>query len=274
MAKVDPVVVTLPTPLWERLRDYPIDDPGVEFPFSKRFARENGWSSDYTARVILEYKRFLYLCAGAGHPVTPSDEVDQAWHLHLCYTRSYWDEVCGGIIGRPIHHGPTRGGKSEGEKFGAWYARTLESYAVHFGHAPPPDIWPASRVRFDARRDFRRIDVSRFHLLPRSAKWKAAAVAGALALCGCTLFEGREDVGSVLFFLLLGLIILKVIHNAFTGGGGGGGSGGGRRRGSRRGGGTSGCGGCSTSSGCGKSDNSGCGSSGCGSGCGGGCGGD
>ncbi len=76
MPKVDPVVVTLPTPLWERLRDYPIDDPGAGFPFSRRLARENGWSPDYAARVILEYKRFLYLCAEAGHPVTPSDEVD------------------------------------------------------------------------------------------------------------------------------------------------------------------------------------------------------
>lgn len=252
MAKVDSVAMTLPTPLWERLRGYLIDDPRVAFPFSARLARENDWSADYTARVILEYKRFLYLCAEAGHPVTPSDEVDQAWHLHLCDTRSYWEELCVGIIGRPIHHGPTRGGVAEGEKFGDWYARTQESYAAHFGHAPPPDIWPTSQVRFDARRDFRRVDISRFHLLPRSAKWKAAALAGALALCGCTLFEGREDVGSVLFFLLLGLIILKVIHNAFTGSGGG-----------RRGGG----GGCSAGSGCG--------SSGCGSGCGGGgCGGD
>ncbi|MEK6230809.1 MAG: hypothetical protein N2A42_03075 [Luteolibacter sp.] len=35
---------------------------------------------------MTEYKRFVALAMLAGHPVTPSEEVDQAWHLHLVYT--------------------------------------------------------------------------------------------------------------------------------------------------------------------------------------------
>ena len=97
------------TDLWERLRAFEIDDVQSDLRFSDRLAKENDWSKSYTRRVIEEYKRFIYLCRAAGHPVTPSEEIDQAWHLHLCYTRSYWDEMCGEILGAPVHHGPTRG---------------------------------------------------------------------------------------------------------------------------------------------------------------------
>ena len=78
--------------LWNRLEEFSFDKPGVDFSFSERLRHENQWSAEYTERVLMEYRRFLYLCVEAGHPVTPSDAVDQAWHLHLCYTRSYWEE--------------------------------------------------------------------------------------------------------------------------------------------------------------------------------------
>src|SRR5690242_10295867 len=70
-------------PLWIRIAGFLLDDPEAKMPFSCRLARDNGWSHDYACRVIAEYKRFCYLALVAGHPVTPSEEVDQAWHLHL-----------------------------------------------------------------------------------------------------------------------------------------------------------------------------------------------
>lgn len=48
--------------LWERLSAFDIDDMGSKLRFSDRLARENGWTKQYTARVIEEYKRFLFLC--------------------------------------------------------------------------------------------------------------------------------------------------------------------------------------------------------------------
>jgi hypothetical protein len=98
--------------------------------------------------VVEEYRRFVYLAMAAGHPVTPSVDVDHAWHLHLTYTRSYWEEMCGRVLGRPLHHDPTRGGLAEGAKFTDWYARTLRSYQEAFGSAPPADIWPSPAERF------------------------------------------------------------------------------------------------------------------------------
>ena len=78
------------------------------------------------------------------------------WHLHLTYTRSYWDRFCGEVLGQTIHHGPTKGGPDEAEKFDRWYQKTLESYQRVFGEEPHTDIWPARRIRcFERRRAVR-----------------------------------------------------------------------------------------------------------------------
>lgn len=135
-------------PLWRRLQRFELDDPSSRLPFTRRLARENGWRLGYTLRVVQEYRRFVYLAMVAGHEVTPSDEVDQAWHLHLIYTRSYWEDLCGEVLGRSLHHGPTRGGGAEQSRYSDQYEATLESYRRVFGVEPPADIWPPSAERF------------------------------------------------------------------------------------------------------------------------------
>src|SRR5579862_6589306 len=88
-------VVTRATPtenqrLYDSILAFDIDGGPCSLSFSKRLARENGWSEGCAKRVITEYKRFVFLTMTAGHVCTPSEQVDQAWHLHLCYTESYW----------------------------------------------------------------------------------------------------------------------------------------------------------------------------------------
>lgn len=279
-------------PLWDKLSTFCLDVPASALSFSQRLARENDWSPDFTRRVLEEYRRFLFLAARAGHPVTPSDEVDQAWHLHLVYTESYWNDLCRDILGKPLHHGPTRGGSAEGGKFAAWYARTLESYEKIFAQAPPPDIWPASERRFAPARHCRvnKADwwmVSRAGL-KRTLRSAAIVIGGVVTLClGLSACKGGEgSTGLLLFFGAL------VVWNIIKSAGGKGRTG----KGSKDGGGcsTGSCGssGCSSSgsssshsgghgSGCGShggdgggsSGGDGGGSSGCGSSCGGGCGG-
>jgi hypothetical protein len=63
--------------LYDQLVQWHPDDPRSAFPFSKRLARENGWTTAHARRVIEEYKRFVFLARHAGHAVTPSDAVDQ-----------------------------------------------------------------------------------------------------------------------------------------------------------------------------------------------------
>ncbi|HEX8427617.1 hypothetical protein [Hymenobacter sp.] len=152
--------------LWNRIRHFELDDPAAAFSFTDRLARENGWPLDYALRATLEYKKFMFLLCLAEHPLTPSDQVDQVWHLHLLYTRSYWLDFCEQVLKRPIHHGPTRGGDAERGKFNDWYGRTKTLYQEVFGAAPPAAIWPDHETRFrDA--NFRRVNLSAFWLLPK-----------------------------------------------------------------------------------------------------------
>lgn len=151
--------------LWEKLLRFEFDASGTTFRFVDRLAKENHWSLERATRAIDEYRRFLYLAASAGHPVSPPDEVDQVWHLHLMYTRSYWEHLCDQTLGMALHHEPTRGGSDETAKFADWYARTLDSYAAAFGHAPPPDVWPPPGTRTHA--EHARVDISEYLLLPR-----------------------------------------------------------------------------------------------------------
>ncbi len=107
--------------LYQTICDYSPDDGESAFTFTQRLARDNGWDLKYARRVVEEYKKFMFLAVAAGHPVTPSEQVDQAWHLHLIYTRSYWDDFCSLVLGTPIHHGPTKGGEHEEGKFHELY---------------------------------------------------------------------------------------------------------------------------------------------------------
>jgi hypothetical protein len=133
--------------LWDRIQAFSFDAGPAAFPFWSRLASENGWSLSFAARAISEYRRFLYLAVVAGHPVSPSDHVDQVWHLHLLYTESYWDRLCRDTLGRPLHHHPTTGGAAERAKFDDWYGRTLESYQRVFRDEAPADIWPGPEAR-------------------------------------------------------------------------------------------------------------------------------
>jgi hypothetical protein len=128
--------------LWDRIQAFSFDAGAATFPFWSRLAAENGWSLSFAARAIGEYRRFVYLAVVAGHPVSPSDQVDQVWHLHLLYTESYWHRLCRDTLGMPLHHHPTTGGGAERAKFDDWYRRTLDSYRRMFVEDPPADIWP------------------------------------------------------------------------------------------------------------------------------------
>jgi uncharacterized protein (TIGR04222 family) len=153
--------------LWEKIRNFTFDEPGSLLQFSQRLARENRWSRQYALAVLEEYRRFLFLACVAGHPVTPSIDVDEAWHLHMIYSQSYWNELCGKTLAKSLHHGPTKGGEKEALKYDRQYDQTLASYEYYFGQKPPASIWPEAAVRF--RRDYQavRVDVSRHWVIKK-----------------------------------------------------------------------------------------------------------
>ncbi len=198
-------------PLWHRLRAWSPDDPAASFSFTRRLARDNDWPLDFARRVVEEYRRFAFLAMRAGHRVTPSDEVDQAWHLHLCYTRDYWHTFCGEVLQADLHHGPTKGGASEAGKFDDWYARTRDSYARWFGHAPPRDLWPDASERF-GRRGWRRVDTDRFWLVPRAAAKRTAAAAVLVALAlGSLALAGDDDGHPWACYIFVAIVLVAFV---------------------------------------------------------------
>lgn len=128
--------------LWNRISEFPLDDAYAENKFSDRLAAEQDWSRGYTENVIEEYLKFIFLCCISPKGASPSKAVDEAWHLHLTYTKSYWTDLCKNTLGREIHHHPSKGGRAETHKHTDWYNETLALYKSVFGYEAPTDIWP------------------------------------------------------------------------------------------------------------------------------------
>ncbi|AKI99522.1 hypothetical protein ATI61_109278 [Archangium gephyra] len=234
--------------LWTKLAGFNLDSGDELLTFERRLARENGWTPGYSRRVLEEYKRFVFLCCEAGHPCTPSDQVDQAWHLHLTYTRSYWEELCQKVLQRPLHHHPTQGGAKEGAKFNDWYARTLESYERLFGQKAPADIWPPAAERFGVDPFAQRVNLKRHWVISKEKVTSVAllvpALLSVLTLAGCSN-------SGMTWVFVAGLLILFITlvprsgnkKNDGKSGDSGGGCGGACGGGGCGGGGCGGCGG-------------------------------
>lgn len=199
--------------LYRRLLDFQFDEPGTELTFTARLARENGWSRRYAERVIDEYKKFAFLSVVAEHVVCPSEDVDEAWHLHLTYTRSYWHSFCA-LLGRPLHHHPTKGGPTELAKHKHWYEQTLASYGQWFGGDPPRAIWPPAEQRFHIARGHRRVDLNEHWVIPKlRLRLREALVmaAGAAAPAAGFVLNPFNYDGPTFLWLYLTVVALSVL---------------------------------------------------------------
>ena len=202
--------------LYKRIHSFPIDDQGSALPFSTRLATENGWTESYTGRVIEEYKKFIFLAVVCRHPVTPSDQVDQVWHLHLTYTRS-WNRFCEEILKTELHHDRTRGGPEEDKRFLRQYLDTLETYRQHFNDEAPADIWPDEGVRFDDDTHFRRVNTKRNWIVSKQWFFRVAArVVTVAVICGVLvgIAAAKQDLSlayGVSFFVIL-LVCLFILR--------------------------------------------------------------
>src|SRR5947209_2752470 len=163
--------------LWRKIEAFDIDGGPCDLPFAARLAHENGWSRGFAERAIREYKRFVFLAMTVCRHMCPSEQVDQVWHLHLTYTRSYWQRFCTEVLGCPLHHEPTRGGEAEGRKHWAMYADTLLAYEEAFGEPAPADVWPPAGRRFGSDLHVARVNRDDYWLVPKPrGAWSATGV--------------------------------------------------------------------------------------------------
>jgi len=192
--------------LRKRIESWSFDPEGSPPTFLRGLAHDNGWSVGHAARVIAEYRRFLFLGAVADHPVSPSDPIDQAWHRHLLDTRAYWEEFCPQVLGRPLHHTPSRGGAQERQRLLHDYRLTLESYAAIYAKPPQADLWPPPEKRFGQACPVLGVETWRGWLIPQT--WMGARGLGrpglllplllvGLAVSGCDGIAGPRALFSL-----------------------------------------------------------------------------
>jgi len=100
-----------------------------------RIAKEHDYSVQTAEALLREAKRMLYLSIVIGGAISPSVEIDDAWHEMLMFTRFYREFA--DFIGGFIHHDPTPGPPDGGRL----YAQTKENYEKAFGIKPDPRCW-------------------------------------------------------------------------------------------------------------------------------------
>ena len=210
--------------LYQRICAYELDDPSHEIGFLAHLMRANGWSRPFALGAIEEYRKFVFLALVADHPVTPSDQVDQVWHLHLLFSDAYWNDFCPRVLGRPLHHHPTKGGQEERDRFHGLYRATISSYRQHFGE-PPADLWPPVDVRFGRDLQMQRGRIRRPFRLWRGGpgwrRWRWSVPMGGLliglgvigsALASAAAGARSADPPPESGDLLLGLLVTPIVY--------------------------------------------------------------
>ena len=126
--------------LLRRIEAHGFDAPDDPLGFETRLADDNGWTLGHARAVVAEYRRFLVLTQLAKEPVSPSQDVDQAWHLHLTRTAHY-AAFCEALFGRFLHHEPGRSDGGDAARHRQMYEYTRKVYRRGFGAAPPEAVW-------------------------------------------------------------------------------------------------------------------------------------
>jgi hypothetical protein len=84
---------------------------------SMKLSKKIGWTQVSAERACFLYKRFLFLQKkyGEKYILSPSEDIDEVWHMHILDTKKY-QEDCEFIFGKILHHVPTYGNKESNFK--------------------------------------------------------------------------------------------------------------------------------------------------------------
>lgn len=206
--------------LFTKIINFEIGDHNDKLTFVDRLCRENNWSSEFALRCVDEYKKFIYLAVISDKAVTPSDEIDQVWHLHLSYTHSYWNELCADVLKMPLHHGPTKGGNTEANKYRSQYQYTLDLYALAFSTEPENDIWPNCDQRFHQADKFVRVNIANSILIKKPSTRLVKKIFGVvtmpLLLTACASSDNKSTIAIVFLIFCLVFAAYKLRKIAIT----------------------------------------------------------
>jgi hypothetical protein len=135
----------VPTHLWDHIAARFGGSNAFTKAFASKIAKKHDWETDYTIRVIVEYKKFIYLGIVSDFQVTPSKYIDVVWHEHILFSKGY-REFCSDIINYTFDHSPELMPiQDQTGEFSAQYADTIKLYIIEFGEDPPADIWDITK---------------------------------------------------------------------------------------------------------------------------------
>lgn len=118
--------------LWNAIENY-------EMPFGPEYLRYKfGWSDQFSSKALDAYKKFSFLAHISKEQVTPSQIVDEVWHLHILHTLAYrnFSAICENFL----HHHP--GMPNEQIKWNGQYLKTIYLYREVFREEPASSAWP------------------------------------------------------------------------------------------------------------------------------------
>lgn len=202
--------------LYQRIKNFVLDDSTADFTFTHKLIKETGWSQKFAQKAIEEYKKFTFLAVVSNHPVVPSEIVDQVWHLHLLYTHSYWQEFCPKILGKPLHHIPSKGSISEWEKHQNMYRKTLASYEFYFAEYAPSDVWkPPHLYMKNITNNSFLASLKNMILQSKNTAFILLISSLALMVTGCTTIVNPLNLTGTLFLQLYLFLITFVFSFSF-----------------------------------------------------------
>lgn len=151
--------------VWNKLTDFPFDAPNLLETFPERLANSKGWTKEYTAEVINEYKRFLLLTVfDRNSYLVPPPDVDLAWVIHQNYYPLVYEEICSTILNRNLKRAskelamPFSNSGSNStryhKKIADYYDFTRSRYFEAFLCEPPTQIWTDVRRNYDQQVEF------------------------------------------------------------------------------------------------------------------------
>lgn len=159
------------------LEDFQVACNGDKDIFWQKLAKENRWSLRFSKNAFTEYKKFIYLAKKYGCRVVPSQIVDNVWHLHMTFTKSYWNDLCQDILEMEFHHIPSSQGRDAELLDIACYEKTKALYEKEFGYTPPLLYWPHVQKKA----------VNKFHIF-----FISICSLTVLTACTSTLFDDIE----------------------------------------------------------------------------------
>ena len=125
--------------LWQKIEEY-------KLPFGEDYLEyKMKWQRAYCNLALSEYRRFAFLALISDSEITPSEPIDEVWHLHILHTQDY--ARFGTACQRFLHHWP--GMPTNRPQWNKQYERTRELYRQVFGYEAPQAFWPTQKSSAD-----------------------------------------------------------------------------------------------------------------------------